>query len=200
MKRFIAVVLIGLISVAGCQNDSRQENSQILDQEDHETKSAIATAIQPDDALEDVLPAYEAATIEPANAAEKSAEKPLVSRGQANADVLFVKAELVTDLTWTFTVTVAHPDSGWEDYADGWDVVLPDGTILMPDPDSPYTRLLLHPHESEQPFTRSQAGIRIPPEVEQVTVRAHDLVDGFGGVEVVVDLAAESGADFEVVR
>ena len=120
--------------------------------------------------------------------------------GEANADVLHVKAVQATDGTWTFHVTVRHPDTGWEDYADGWDVLTPDGTVLKPDPDSPFTRLLLHPHESEQPFTRSQSGIAVPPDVTQVRVRAHDLVDGYGGREVVVDLTTPSGPDFEVVR
>jgi hypothetical protein len=120
--------------------------------------------------------------------------------GVANADVLRVKAVQATDGTWTFHVTVRHPDTGWEDYADGWDVLTPDGTVLKPDPDSPFTRLLLHPHESEQPFTRSQSGIAVPSDVAQVRVRAHDLVDGYGGREVVVDLTTRSGPDFEVVR
>lgn len=118
--------------------------------------------------------------------------------GQGNADVLYVRAVQASDGTWTFHVTVAHPDTGWEDYADGWDVLTPDGTVLNPDPGSPFTRLLLHPHESEQPFTRSQSGIAIPPGVSQVRVRAHDLVDGYGGREVWVDLTVESGEDFEV--
>jgi hypothetical protein len=99
---------------------------------------------------------------------------------------------------WTFHVTVSHPDTGWEDYADGWDVVTPDGSVLKPDPGSPFTRLLLHPHETEQPFTRSQSGIRIPAGVETVLVRAHDLLDGFGGKEVQVDLTLPGGEDFEV--
>ena len=118
----------------------------------------------------------------------------------ADADVLEVRAVLNTSGTWTFHVTVKHPDAGWEDYADGWDVVTPDGTVLKPDPDSPFTRLLLHPHETEQPFTRSQSGIAIPGGVTQVTVRAHDLVDGFGGREVVVDPTASSGPGYEVSR
>ncbi len=80
----------------------------------------------------------------------------------ANADVRFVTARQETDQSWTFEVTVAHPDQGWEDYADGWDVVLPDGSVVKPEPYSPFTRLLLHPHEAEQPFTRSQRGIVIP--------------------------------------
>jgi hypothetical protein len=122
------------------------------------------------------------------------------SEGQGNADVVQVRAVQDTDGTWTFQVTVEHPDTGWEDYADGWDVVTPDGTILRPDPDSQFTRTLLHPHENEQPFTRSQSGIEIPESVTEVRVRAHDLVDGFGGQEVVVDLTAEAGPNFEVVR
>lgn len=117
----------------------------------------------------------------------------------ANADVLFVKAVQTGDEAWTFHVTVEHPDTGWEDYADGWDVVLPDGIVVKPDESKPFTRLLAHPHETEQPFTRSQSNILIPASITSVTVRAHDLVDGFGGKEVVVDLTAVSGPDFEIV-
>ncbi len=118
----------------------------------------------------------------------------------ADADVLFVRANETAPNTWTFTVTVEHPDNGWEDYADGWDVVLPDGTVILPDPSTGFTRLLLHPHDDEQPFTRSQSNIVIPADVTEVRVRAHDLVDGFGGREVVVDLTASSGDSFEVRR
>jgi hypothetical protein len=117
-----------------------------------------------------------------------------------NADVTHVRAVQAADGTWTFHVTVSHPDTGWEDYADGWDVVTPDGTALKPDPESPFTRLLLHPHVEEQPFTRSQSGIVTPEDVTQVRVRAHDLVDGYGGREVTVDLTASSGESFEVIR
>ena len=116
----------------------------------------------------------------------------------ANADVTFVRALHTGDDTWTFHVTVDHPDTGWEDYADGWDVVLPDGTVVKPDETSPFTRLLTHPHETERPFTRSQSNITIPTNITRVTVRAHDLVDGFGGKEVVVELTAVSGQDFEI--
>lgn len=118
----------------------------------------------------------------------------------ANADVTFVRAVQTGADTWTFHVTVAHPDTGLDDYADGWDVVLPDGTVVKPNPDDPFTRPLLHPHETEQPFTRSQSGIVIPRGVDHVTVRAHDLVAGWGGREVVVDLTATSGPGFEVER
>ncbi len=118
----------------------------------------------------------------------------------ADADVIFVRAVQTGENTWTFHVTVEHPDTGWEDYADGWDVVLPDGTIIKPDASSDFTRLLLHPHENEQPFTRSQSNIVIPADVQTVTVRAHDLVDGYGGQEVVVNLSIAEGENFVVER
>lgn len=117
-----------------------------------------------------------------------------------HADVLFVRAVQAEDGTWTFHVTVRSPDTGWDNYADGWDVVTPDGRVLKAKPDDPFTRLLLHPHVDEQPFTRSQSGLRVPPEVTQVTVRAHQKPLGYGGREVVVDLTQPSGPDFEVVR
>jgi len=146
------------------------------------------------------LPAVPSATTSPVpteGVVATPSPVPPVS-GTGNADVLYVRAVKASNGTWTFHVTVQHPDTGWEDYADGWDVLTPDGQVLKPDRDSPFTRLLLHPHESEQPFTRSQSGIVIPPGVTQVRVRAHDLVDGYGGREVPVDLTIQQGQDFEV--
>ena len=115
-----------------------------------------------------------------------------------NADVVFVRAVHGQDGSWTFHVTVSHPDMGWDDYADGWDAVLPDGTVLKAEPDSPFTRLLLHPHQNEQPFTRSQGQISVPENIDQITFRAHDLVDGFGGREITVDLNLVFGEGFSV--
>lgn len=131
---------------------------------------------------------------------EKTSTSEETTGEGANADVTYVRAVQSDDGTWTFHVTVEHPDTGWEDYADGWDVVTPDGEVLKPDPESKFTRTLLHPHQNEQPFTRSQRGIEIPEGVTQVRIRAHDLVDGFGGQEVVVDLTTDSGPKFEVER
>ncbi|MCF6277798.1 MAG: hypothetical protein L3J16_03490 [Anaerolineales bacterium] len=118
----------------------------------------------------------------------------------ANADVIFVRAVQAADGSWTFSVTVRHPDTGWDDYADGWDILTPDGAGLKRNADDPFTRLLVHPHVDEQPFTRSQSGLIIPEGVTQVTVRAHDLLDGFGGREILVDLDKASGEGFEVER
>ena len=118
----------------------------------------------------------------------------------ADADVNFVRAAMSDDGSWTFQVTVSHPDIGWDDYTDGWDVVLPDGTVLKATSEHPFTRLLIHPHVDEQPFTRSQSSLQIPAGIETVTVRAHDIVFGFGGREVDVNLLLASGPDFIVER
>jgi hypothetical protein len=119
---------------------------------------------------------------------------------QPDADVTFVRLVQAEDGTWTFHVTVAHPDLGWHDYADGWDIVTPEGVVLKVNPNDPFTRLLSHPHETEQPFTRSQSGITIPAVITQVLVRAHDIVDGFGGQVVTIDMEKDSGPGFEIER
>lgn len=74
--------------------------------------------------------------------------------------------------TYRFDVTVQSDDRGWDKYADRWEVLTEQGDVLG-------GRILAHPHENEQPFTRSQAGIAVP--VPAVVVRAHDSVLGFCG-------------------
>jgi len=117
---------------------------------------------------------------------------------RADAGVIYVRAVQDGENTWTFHVTVRHRDTGWEDFADGWDVLTPDGKVVKTELTGQFTRVLLHPHVNEQPFTRSQSNIVIPSGIAKVRVRAHDLVDGFGGREVLVDLTVSSGPDFEV--
>ena len=60
----------------------------------------------------------------------------------ANADVTHVRAVENADGSWTFHVTVSHPDTGWEDYADGWDIVFTDGGKFKVEEGDPFTRLL----------------------------------------------------------
>jgi len=78
-----------------------------------------------------------------------------------------------TGPTWTFNVTIAHGDTGWDHYADGWGVYLPDGTELG-------YRILAHPHVNEQPFTRSLRGVKIPQGTSTVIIKPRDLVHGVG--------------------
>ncbi len=195
VKLFIIVISVLLV---GCDSGSNQVFIPEIHSDEDPTQTVFVPAVQSDESKITAKDRVTTATAEHA-AVPKPTAAPQAELGVTNADVLFVKAQLVKDGTWTFYVTVSHPDTGWEDYADGWDVLLPDGTVLK-SADSPFTRLLLHPHVDEQPFMRSQGGIEIPNEIDFVTVRAHDIVDGFGGKEIMVDLLAESGPGFEVQR
>ena len=82
---------------------------------------------------------------------------------------------------WRFDVTLRHADSGWDHYADGWEVLSPDGTSLG-------MRVLAHPHENEQPFTRSLGGVIIPEGITEVVIRARDNVDGWTAQTVIFAL------------
>ena len=109
------------------------------------------------------------------------------------AQVISVRAVEQDSELWRFDVTVRHNDDGWEHYADAWQVVRPpDGEVLA-------ERVLAHPHVNEQPFTRSQSGVRIPRELTVVTVHAKCNVHGFGGREVTVDLSRSMGDNYEVI-
>lgn len=97
------------------------------------------------------------------------------------ADVVGAEARQSGDGSWTFSVTVRHADKGWNHYADAWEVLDTERTVLA-------TRILAHPHVNEQPFTRSKSGIKIPATVTRVIVRARDSVHGYGGAEMTVTL------------
>ena len=107
-----------------------------------------------------------------------------VAAGEADVEKVRISRESAG--TYRFDVTVRHGDTGWKHYADAWEVVGPGGKVLG-------TRVLLHPHETEQPFTRALSEVRIPPGVERVTVRAHDKIHGFGGKEITVAVQRDGG-------
>lgn len=89
------------------------------------------------------------------------------------ADVVNGKITALGNDRYRIDATVKHADTGWDHYADRWDVVATDGTVLG-------VRELAHPHENEQPFTRSLT-LTIPPGTKKVTLRANDSVHGLGG-------------------
>jgi hypothetical protein len=100
------------------------------------------------------------------------------------AGVVQVKITITSERTYRFDVTVLHDDTGWDHYADQWEIVAADGKILG-------TRKLLHPHVNEQPFTRSLSGVGIPNNIQQVSVRAHDSVHAYGGKVMTLDIPSE---------
>lgn len=77
------------------------------------------------------------------------------------------------------SVTLSHPDTGWDHHADGWRVETVDGTVLG-------TRRLVHPHVEEQPFTRSLADLDIPEGTTQLVIRSRCSVDGWSRTSVLI--------------
>ena len=74
---------------------------------------------------------------------------------------------------YRFSVEVASPDTGCDQYADWWEVLTGDGELV-------YRRVLLHSHVGEQPFTRSGGPVSVEAETV-VIVRAHMHPYGYGG-------------------
>ncbi|MFN3254692.1 MAG: hypothetical protein ACE37B_03265 [Ilumatobacter sp.] len=83
--------------------------------------------------------------------------------------------------TWTIAATVSSPYDTPERYADAWRVIGPDGTVYG-------ERILTHDHADEQPFTRSQSGIEIPADVDEVVIEGRDQANGWGGSTFVLAL------------
>jgi len=102
-----------------------------------------------------------------------------VSAGEA--DVVDVKVRRSAPGVYDFDITVKSVDKGWEYYADAFEVLAPDGALLG-------RRVLLHPHETEQPFTRDLYGVKIPAGITHVTVRARHKPRGYDGATLRVAL------------
>lgn len=73
---------------------------------------------------------------------------------------------------WRINVTLSHADTGWEHYADGWEVQDAAGNRLG-------YRELMHPHVHEQPFTRSLFDIMVPDGTRELFIRARCSQDGW---------------------
>ena len=72
---------------------------------------------------------------------------------------------------WDISATVRHDDTGWDHYADGWDVLDTAGNVLG-------HRKLHHPHVNEQPFTRSLRALIVPDGTREVFIRAYCSMTG----------------------
>lgn len=84
-------------------------------------------------------------------------------------------------MTWRMDVTIKHPDTGWDHFADGWEVLDAEGNRIG-------HRELMHPHVEEQPFTRSLSNLIIPDGTREVFVRTHCSVDGWSKERIRVPL------------
>ena len=107
-------------------------------------------------------------------------------------EVSIIKTEFEHSVNgWTVMVTLEHPDTGWSHYADAWRIVDKSGKELG-------KRVLYHPHEDEQPFTRSLSAVNIPKQTSIVYIEAHCKVDGWSSKRLRVDLTQNKGAGFVV--
>lgn len=109
-----------------------------------------------------------------------------------DVEVVKTRFEMRSSGSWHVNTTLKHGDTGWSHYADAWRVVNEAGDDLG-------TRTLYHPHENEQPFTRSHT-VQIPKGVTTVYVEAHDKVHGWSKQRIKVDLTKSKGDRFEVRR
>ena len=75
-----------------------------------------------------------------------------------------IRPTLKSDI-YTISVGISSPDTGCTQYADWWEIVTPDGTLL-------YRRILGHSHVTEQPFVRSGNTVTLDKD-QEVYIRMH---------------------------
>ncbi len=85
------------------------------------------------------------------------------------------------DRVYDVVVSISSPYDSPERYADGWRVLDEEDNVLG-------THTLMHDHANEQPFTRTQPGLEIPEGVRTITVEGRDLVNGYGGGTLSIDI------------
>jgi len=96
------------------------------------------------------------------------------------ANVIAISTEALGNNNYRFIITLQHDDEGEAPkYADYWQIEDLNGNILG-------KRVLTHSHSNE-PFTRSKT-ITILDDIFIVIVRGHDMIHGFGGQAMRINL------------
>jgi hypothetical protein len=103
-----------------------------------------------------------------ADQAQETGSKPPASKSEAQVVSVRVNGE---PGNYSFSVEVSSPDEGCSQYADWWEVIGLDGSLI-------FRRILLHSHVNEQPFTRSGGPVSVE-EGETVLVRVHMQPGGY---------------------
>ena len=88
------------------------------------------------------------------------------------ADVVSVEVDSDGDLH-TFSVGLLSPDVDCDQYADWWELLSADGSLV-------YRRILNHSHADEQPFVRTSTPIKLTSNTPLI-VRGHMHPAGYGG-------------------
>lgn len=95
-------------------------------------------------------------------------------------EILAATADRV-GMGWRIDVTLKHPDTGWDHYADGWEILDKNGKRLG-------YRKLMHPHVEEQPFTRSLVNVMLPDGARTIFVRASCSKSGWATDSIAINL------------
>jgi len=85
------------------------------------------------------------------------------------------------DGSFDIRVTVRSADKGPEYYCDRIEFLDPDGKVV-------HTHRVSRPHLNEQPFSETLNGLKLPAELEQITVRARMRPDNAFGKDRIVKL------------
>jgi hypothetical protein len=164
---------------AGSESGSESESESASETGSASATESKTTAASASETAPESSAASESATT--AASEESSSEGSAAASGANFPDVTKVKATAGNDGTYTFDVTMTSPYDTPDRYADGWRILGPNNTVLG-------EMKLDHDHASEQPFTRTQVGVKIPDGVDSVMIEGHDLANGYGGKRVTVDL------------
>jgi hypothetical protein len=164
MRRRVALLVLLVLIAAACGGGADDEPTASTTPPVIEASTTSSQT--PDPVTTSSTPATTTATAAPTTAV------------QACADVVGATIER-SGSAYQFSATVRSGDTGWDKYADAWIVRTADGAVLG-------ERVLAHPHETEQPFTRSLSGVEIPTGIDEVEIAARDSVNGFCGEVFVV--------------
>ncbi|MFT7579343.1 MAG: hypothetical protein ACI9MR_001007 [Myxococcota bacterium] len=104
-----------------------------------------------------------------ADAAPPAAGTPMV-----NVTAIGISGEAGS---YTFNVSLLSNDVDCTSYADWWEVVLFDGSLV-------HRRILAHPHVNEQPFARSGGPVAVDAD-EWMVIRGHREPEGYVGRAIV---------------
>ena len=100
---------------------------------------------------------------------------------QKHPDVVDVKVQARGSNRFDFDVTLSSPYDTPGRYADAFKVMGPKSEMYG-------ERVLLHDHQTEQPFTRDLYSVLVPAGVRVVTVQGRDQKFGYGGKTMQVAL------------
>ena len=132
-----------------------------------------------------------------------------ISNNDYCPDVINGEAALLSSNTYRISATISSPYeeiTKWEQYSNEFrviDITKTTNTVVNNDLQQEEnasivvlgTRTLLHPHDTEQPFTRSTGSLQIPETTTLIEIQAKDLINGYdcGGTTFIINLQTGEG-------